>query len=46
MNLNYLQMANHLLKEEKKSMNLEGYHDPLAVRHRPTLNNNLELLLR
>lgn len=45
MNLNYLQMTSHLLTEEK-SMNPEGYHDPLTVGHRPTLNNNLELLLR
>ena len=44
MNLNHLQMASLLLKQEK-SMNLEGYYDPLTVGRRPTLNNNLELLL-
>jgi len=44
MNLNHLQMASLLLKQEK-SMNPEGYYDPLTVGRRPTLNNNLELLL-
>lgn len=38
-------MASPLLKQEK-NMNPEGYYDPLTVGHRPTLNNNLVLLLR
>ena len=45
MYLNYLQMASNLLEEEK-CMNLKRYRDPLTVGHRPTLNNNLKLLLR
>lgn len=35
-------MVSHLLKQK----NPKGHHDPLTVGHRPTLNNNLELLLR
>lgn len=27
-------------------MNPEGYLDPLTIGHRPTLNDNLDLLLR
>lgn len=38
-------MAGHLLKEEKH-MNSEGYLDLLTRGHRPTLNDNLDLLLR
>jgi hypothetical protein len=39
LNWTYLQMASHLLKQEKY-MNPEGSPDPLTVGHRPTLNSN------